>query len=306
MEGKTIVGIVILNYITWQETEQCICSIKKTLPAEMVKIYVVDNASPEKQEIYNVCEREHVELIYNPRNNGYAAGNNIGIARALQDDCDFILISNNDIRFHSNCIFGMYKFLETHLEYGIAAPKVLQINGSIQKGHFKKQPLYGDIWKTQTVFRFLKKKSVDVLYGDTAYYEEQQDLFAPCGCCFLMSADCARQVTPFDETTFLYEEENIIGIRMKQLGMKIRYLPNCQVTHYHDQTTRLVKPFALICWACSEVYYCKKYLGLGWWKIHFLYWYRMLIFLFHGVHDKAYCQQWSRFLKDTKKYLKMK
>lgn len=300
------VGVVILNYITWQETERCIRSIKETEPGDGVHIYVVDNASPEVEPLREVCVREQVELICNPENRGYAAGNNVGIARALEDGCDYILISNNDILFHPGSIAGMREFLETHPEYGIVAPKIFEQNGSIQRGHFKKLPSYGDIWWTQTVLRYVVKKTMDVLYGDAEFYETQQDIFAACGCCFLMRRDCAKQVTPLDEMTFLYEEENILGIRVEKAGMKTAYFPNCQVTHNHDQTTRLVKPFALICWACSEIYYCKKYLELGWWKIHILYWYRILIFLLHGVRDKAYRQQWSKFREETKKYLRMK
>lgn len=300
------VGVVILNYITWQETERCIRSIKETELGEAVQIYVVDNASPEVESLRQLCEREAVVLLCNQENLGYAAGNNVGIERARKDGCDYILISNNDILFHPGCISGMRGFLETHPEYGIAAPKVFERDGSIQRGHFKKLPSYGDIWGTQTVLRYVIKKPMDILYGDAAYYEEEQDLFAACGCCFLMRAECAEKVTPLDEMTFLYEEENILGVRMEQAGMKTAYLPDCQVTHNHDQTTSLVKPFALICWACSEIYYCREYLGIGWWRLHILYWYRAAIFLLHGVRDKAYRQQWSKFREETKKYLAMR
>lgn len=300
------VGVVILNYITWQETERCIQSVKASENSDDIKIYVVDNASPEVDKLQEVCEREQVELIRNMDNKGYAAGNNVGILRAMEDGCDYILISNNDILYQQESICMMQKFLEKHSEYGIVGSRVVDRDGNLQRCHFKKKASYGDIWGTQTILRYVIKKPTDILYGDEKFYETKQDVFAVSGCCFLMRRDCASQVTPLDEMTFLYEEENILGIRMEQAGMKTAYLPECQVTHNHDQTTRLVKPFALICWACSEIYYCKEYLKLGWWKVHILYWYRILIFLLHGVRDKAYRQQWRKFREETKKYLRMR
>ena len=99
--GKT--GVVILNYITWQQTERCIKSLKETENADELQIYVVDNASPEKGELRRVCREAQVELIENPNNSGYAAGNNVGIVKALTDGCDYIVISNNDIEYRAGC-----------------------------------------------------------------------------------------------------------------------------------------------------------------------------------------------------------
>lgn len=300
------IGVVILNYITWQETARCIESIRDNAPEESVRIYVVDNASPEVEQLKEICSREKAELLCNTRNMGYAAGNNVGLKRAMDDGCDYIVISNNDILYQQGSITGMRRFLEKHPEYGIVGPKVLDREGNIQRCHFRKKAQYKDIWGTQTVLRYVFHKPTDVLYGNKEYYEAVQDVFAVSGCCFMMRASCARQITPLDEHTFLYEEENIIGVRMERAGWKTGYLPSSEVVHDHDQTTRLVKPFALICWACSEIYYCREYLNCGKGKIYFMYWYRTLIFLLHGLRNKAYREQWSEYRKETGKYLRQK
>lgn len=302
--GKT--GVVILNYITWQQTERCIKSLKETENADELQIYVVDNASPEKGELRRVCREAQVELIENPDNSGYAAGNNVGIVRALADGCDYIVISNNDIEYRAGCLARMRDFLEGHFEYGIVGPKILTPEGTLQRCHYKKKTGYGDIWGTQTILRYVMKKPTDALYGDEQFYLHEQEVFAVSGCCFMLRAACARKIAPLDEHTFLYEEENIIGMRMEKEGWKTGYLPASEVVHNHDQTTRLVKPFALICWACSEVYYCREYLGCGFVKIRLMYWYRTLIFLLHGLRNKAYREQWSEYRKETGKYLRQK
>lgn len=46
------------------------------------------------------------------KNLGYAAGNNVGIKEALQDGCEWLVISNNDIVFCENAISEMALYLK--------------------------------------------------------------------------------------------------------------------------------------------------------------------------------------------------
>lgn len=299
------VGIVILNYITWQETANCIQSIKETKQKNSVKIYIVDNSSPEKENLRALCEKEQVVLIENVDNLGYAVGNNVGIKNALEDGCDYILVSNNDVLFKQGCIDYLCEYLKDNKAYGIVAPKILSPDGIIQQCHLRKMTSYSDIWNTQTIFRHFRKKQVDELYGDNAFYEKNQDIFAGSGCCFMMRRQCAEDITPLDENTFLYEEENIIGYRMRQKKWKTAYVVDSEVIHNHNQTGKLVKPFALICWACSEIYYCKKYLHKSNVLIYILYLYRTFIYLLHSIRNKKYGESWKKYRVDTKKYLEL-
>lgn len=282
------IGVIILNYITWQQTEQCIKSIKKSICEDEIVVYVVDNASPDTKDIQRICRKNEVEYIQNEENLGYAAGNNVGIKKAFEDDCNYILISNNDMLYHKECISNMKAFLEQHEDYGIVGPRLYDKHKNTQKCHFLKQPQYKDIWKTQTLLRFICKNAVRAFYGSDEFYEEMRDVYAVSGCSFMMTSKCARQVTPLDENTFLYYEEAILGYRMKQKGIKTAYNPNCKAIHNHDQTTRLVKPFALICSACSEMYYCGKYLGLTRVKIGLLSGYRIIIFYIHSIKNNDF------------------
>lgn len=298
------IGVVVLNYITWQQTEQCIKSIKKSMCSDEIVIYVVDNASPDKNDIQRICQENKVEYIQNNENLGYAAGNNVGIKKALEDGCDYILISNNDMLYHKECISNMKCFLEQHNEYGIVGPRLYDKHKNTQKCHFIKQPQYKDIWKTQTLLRFICKNAVRDFYGSDEFYEEMRDVYAVSGCSFMMTSKCARQVTPLDENTFLYYEEAILGYRMKQKGIKTVYNPNCKAIHNHDQTTRLVKPFALTCSACSEMYYCKTYLNCSYFNIWVLYIYRSLIYKLHSLKDKSYVEKKEDYKTNTKNMLR--
>ena len=105
------IGVVVLNYMTFESTIECIDSLKK-FNDNRVNIYIIDNCSTNNS--YDILNEKYlndnkIEVIKNEFNGGYAAGNNVGVKKALEDNCDYIIISNNDIIFLENsqpCFHG--------------------------------------------------------------------------------------------------------------------------------------------------------------------------------------------------------
>ena len=92
------IGFVVLHYNVVAETEQCVESILKRIDSSDFEIVVVDNASPNKSgpQIQSLfANREHVSVILNEENLGFARGNNVGF-RFLKNEkkCDFIVMLN--------------------------------------------------------------------------------------------------------------------------------------------------------------------------------------------------------------------
>ena len=109
-----MIGIVILNYETWDATLRCIKSIEKTENTESVRVYLIDNASSSDMPVAlkQYINDHDVVYISSNENRGYAAGNNLGIRKALEDQCGYILISNNDIVYKKDSIETMCEFLK--------------------------------------------------------------------------------------------------------------------------------------------------------------------------------------------------
>lgn len=93
------IAFVILNYNIVTETINCIQSIQQNIDTASYKIIVVDNASPNGA---GVRLKEHykdsrdIAVLINKQNDGFARGNNVGIAFARQWDPEFIVCMNND------------------------------------------------------------------------------------------------------------------------------------------------------------------------------------------------------------------
>ena len=101
-----MIGIIILTYNNWEETKRCIESIVNFPPEEDYHIYCIDNGSSVRSpfDFEKQYGKQILTLICTGKNLGYAAGNNVGIKEALQDGCEWLVISNNDIVFCENAI----------------------------------------------------------------------------------------------------------------------------------------------------------------------------------------------------------
>ena len=96
-----MVGIVVLNFNGWDMTIKCIESLREACKRQF-KVYIVDNASTIEMPIKFIKfveKSKDCELIVSKKNQGYAAGNNLGIKKALEDQCSHIMVSNNDVLF---------------------------------------------------------------------------------------------------------------------------------------------------------------------------------------------------------------
>ena len=88
-------------------------------------LYVVDNASSDNTiQEYEQRKRENYQLMPNTNNLGVAAGNNQGIKKVLSEDCDFVLLINNDTVFEEKLL---QKLIDAHHQYGssIITPKMM-------------------------------------------------------------------------------------------------------------------------------------------------------------------------------------
>lgn len=258
-----MVGIIILNYNNWEDTEKCIRSIYQTTNIEKFKIYLIDNASSAKMPqtlIELVNRKKEIVLIRNKVNKGYSAGNNTGVKKALEDNCEAILIANNDIVFLDSSIDILYNFVKENPEYGIVGPKIYNLDG---KAHIPAMLIKTGLKEKYLVNTFLRniiKTSVNEYYCKSEDVNKSFEPHSVSGCCFIMSRECALQITPFDESTFLFEEELIIGIHMERTKFRTLYHPKSSIIHAHGQSTKNVKAFSYICKVESEIYYCKEYL----------------------------------------------
>lgn len=276
-------ALVILNYINWNATAACVKSAIKS--DSNIHIYLVDNNSPVKmpgvtRRLLSDCEKKGIlTFIKNKKNLGYAAGNNVGIRAALKDNCDYLMIVNSDIIFTKNTVKSLRDYLEKNKTVGIAGPMILDTDGKITKNCITRKTGLREKYLVRTRLNRIFKKEYLTYFAFDKDYRKSFKAYSVHGSCFMVSRECLEKVFPFDENTFLYEEELILGIRMEEAGFETVYYPKAKVYHYGAGSTRCVKKFSYLCEIKSEIYFCKKYLGAKSWQIFPLVLYRIIKYI---------------------------
>ena len=95
---KDQVAIIILNYKSWEDTLSLAEAIQKLFLLNWNQIIIIDNNSPnESDKKLNEFSDKGYIYIQTGQNNGYAAGNNIGLKYAYKNGFKYGWILNNDI-----------------------------------------------------------------------------------------------------------------------------------------------------------------------------------------------------------------
>ena len=249
------IGIVILNYNDHETTVEMINQIKDYKCLK--EIVIVDNNSTDgSYDILKEYEMKNINVIKSNDNKGYSSGNNIG-AKYLADKVDYIIISNPDITVSEDTIIKLSQKLDEHISIKVIAPVINEL-GSKKRG-WKLPTYYGEIIKIcNTQQRFHKRYG---LYDESHYKEELSKVDVVSGCFFMIRSDILKEINYFDEGTFLYYEENILGNILKQKDYETYILNSVEVTHNLsisvDKSVKRINKYTIL--VKSLLYYEKKY-----------------------------------------------
>ncbi len=97
------VAYVVVAWNNKDIIDECIQSIKNQDYQKKQRIILVDNASSDNIKEHVATNFPEVEVLPQTKNYGFAKGNNIGIAAALEDiDVEYIVLLNTDARLATN------------------------------------------------------------------------------------------------------------------------------------------------------------------------------------------------------------
>ena len=233
------ISIVVLNYLNYVDTIECVDSILE-MKYKFEGIIIVDNNS--KNESYRVLKKKYktkkkIMIVKAGRNYGYAKGNNIGISIARQKfHTDFVFVVNNDTVFLEKDYFR--KLLDCYSDgVGMIGSEILL------KEHIIQKPILYDIsfqgtFKTwaNLCLKKLGQESWSFLVPEAKRKKKVQILH---GCAVLFTPAFFRYYDGFYKRTFLYAEEPILYLMCKKYGLRQIYTSNTYIYHKEDQSSAL-------------------------------------------------------------------
>lgn len=226
-------SIIILNYQSKGLVKQCLKGIKNSNLSLSYEIIVVDNASNDGCLEMVKNNFLGVKTIQADKNHGYAAGNNLGI-KATQGK--YIMILNPDVAVLENSIQLMFEFMENRVEVGLAGPRLINPDKSVQFSCMKFPTLLTPLYRRTFLgrFQFVQKKLKEYQMSDCDHAENREVdwIF---GACMIVRKSAIEKVGLLDEKFFLYFEDTDWCRRFWRAGFKVYYVANAKMVHYHGR-----------------------------------------------------------------------
>jgi len=253
--SRTNIGIIILNYLAYEETIKCTYDFLKQESNDTInyKIIIVDNySSNDSYEILcqQFADNAFIKIIQTNKNIGYAGGNNLGYQELLKYMIpDFVVVSNEDIIIESSNLYSWIITCFKSYQFAVAGPSIF---GNTEK--FYQNPaqdyLIGDseckmqLWRYQYLLKnhmsmILQPKSeVDMSQRDNHQHEIIYFNKVLHGSFLIFSHKYFTEYSePFYPNTFLYTEEAFLWLRCISKNLLMVYDPSFKVIHLQAVST---------------------------------------------------------------------
>lgn len=241
--------IILLNYNGYQDTIDCIDSINKCEKKLDYEIVVVDNCSTD--DSYNKLKKvKNIKLIKNPVNNGFSAGNNLGIKYALEQNAEYVLLLNNDTIDTVDSIYKMLEKIKSDESVGILGCRIMYYDNKNLINY------YGgsiDWFKGTAIMHNYKKE-----------YQETQNNYFYCeyvtGCSMLIRTSILDKTGLLPEEYFMYYEDVDFCAKAKESGYKLAVTGDSYIYHKASSASGGEgNPFAIEWNTRNRLLFMKKY-----------------------------------------------
>jgi hypothetical protein len=255
--GPPAISVVIVNYKTYAELDECLASLLPATASDR-EVIVVDHSSSTRDLERLSAKFPEMRPAPTQANPGFSAGINAGarLARGRH-----LLILNPDTRMQPGAVDAMAAYLDAHPDTAVVGARVEDPGGTVQRsarrfptmltGLAGRSSLVTRLWPGNPLSRY------DTLADATTTAPREVDWVA--GSCMAVSADAFRRVGGMDEQFFLYWEDADLGKRLKEAGWKTAYLPSAVVVHGVGRSRRHARALSVRAFHRSAYLYFRKH-----------------------------------------------
>lgn len=213
------IAVVILNWNGIEDTIECIESLEKS-EYTMFKIIVLDNGSTNDSVERLRALGDRIELIENPRNDGFAGGSNIVVNHAVEQGYDYIFLLNNDTTVAPDClkqlVHWMNEFKDSEI---ILAPRM----------YYYDSPK--EIWHDGHIWEHLKGQMTPIEKYPIWKKEGFNEVDHIIGTALFFKSDLIKKYGLFDERFYLNYEETDWEFRLRAQGVRLITTSEAAIWH---------------------------------------------------------------------------
>jgi len=214
-----IIYSIVVTYNGCKWVDKCLDSlINSTVPT---KILVIDNKSTDGTPDKIRSKYPSIEVIEPGENLGFGKANNIGLARALNENADYVFLLNQDAWVETDTIEKLLSVQSS--KYAILSP--VHLNGQ------------GDALDSKFANYLLDSLTPDIL--SDIYLNRvspRYEIKFANAAAWLLNMKCVEIVGGFNPIFFMYGDDDDYIRRLKYYGFKIAVCPSAKI--YHDRQFR--------------------------------------------------------------------
>lgn len=187
------------------------------------RVVMVDNASTDDTVSYVTKQYPNTHIIKSDINLGFGQANNLGIAYALKQGCDYVFLLNQDAYLQENTIEKLIEIQQARPEFGVLSP--IHLNGAGDKLDANFSNYVAVKHNADFYSDFVLKKDEKLLY--TVPFVNAAG--------WLINRRTLETVGGFDPIFFHYGEDENYCQRLHFHGLKIAVATNSFLRHDREE-----------------------------------------------------------------------
>lgn len=243
-------AIVIVSYNVRDLLYDCLASIFESRGNFAFGVCVVDNGSHDGSVEMVRAKFPQVQVVANAANLGYSAANNQGLRcfgfgmpegeAAPERLPRYALLLNPDTLLPPHALADMLAFMEAHPEAGVAGPRLVLADGSLDWACRRSFPspevsFYRLSGLSRLFPRSRRFGQYNLTYLDP---DETAEVDSVVGAFMMVRREAIQQAGLLDEEFFMYGEDLDWAYRIKATGWKVFYHADVTVLHYKEASSK--------------------------------------------------------------------
>ena len=221
------VSAIIVNYNAGELLGRAVSSV---LACPQVHHVIVSDNGSRDGSADSLPANPRLAVLRHDCNLGFAAANNRALTTISSKYC---LLLNPDGNIDAVTLERMLAFMETHPDVGMCGPRILNEDGSEQRGCRRDEPT--PLLALSTLFG---KRHAGINKVDAPLPDRPIEVDAISGACMFVRREALDDVGLLDEGYFLHCEDLDWCKRFWQKGWKVMFLPDVTIMHSKGGSSR--------------------------------------------------------------------
>lgn len=228
-----LLSIIITSFKNPELLKVCLDSVKKNTDLTDYEIIVSDSETEDDMEM--MMREDFPEIKFVPCKENIGFGGTVRNGYKIAQG-EYVLILNGDIIVKKNSIDKLLEYIKSNPEVGIAGPKLLNFNETLQYSCFRYYTPLTILYRRTFLGKMkFAQKHLDKFLMKDFDHKNPKEVDWLMGSALMTKKEAVKKVGLVDERFKMYFEDTDWCRRFWENGYKVIYFPEVEIYHYHGK-----------------------------------------------------------------------